>query len=213
MLPILRVIPVGGVLLAITILILALNPPGDPRHRLPGVLAPANGVLISRGDHPEWWQFFLQAALRRADELSQLRLLPDTPVRVPVETQPKAEPPPAVAAVPSSRSDADPEDVTGTISQAPAAPIPVDVGESSSVELPVLPHEEQPPVITPARAKTPRESKAVPAARPSKKTAHRARRTKPPAKQEAASQFSFFEALFGDSKKPAANGRPPTSAQ
>src|SRR3954463_12173634 len=162
MLPILRVIPVGGVLLAITILILALNPPGDPRRRLPGVLAPANGVLISCGDHPEWWQFFLQAALRRADELSRLRQLPDTPVRVPAESQPKAEPPPAVAAVPNSRTDADPEDVTGTIPQPPTAAIPVDIGESSSAELPVLPQEEKPPVITPARAKTPRESEAVP---------------------------------------------------
>jgi hypothetical protein len=177
------------------------------------VLAPANGVLISRGDHPEWWQFFLQAALRRADELSQLRLLPDTPVRVPVETQPKAEPPPAIAAVPNSRGDADPEDVTATIPQPPAATIPVDIGESSAVELPVLPHEEQPPVITPARAKTPRESEAVPVAPPSKKAAHRVRRAKPPAKQEAAAQFNLFETLFGGNKKPAANGRPPTPAQ
>jgi hypothetical protein len=207
MLPILRVIPVGGVLLAITILVLALNPPGDPRQRLPGVLAPATGVLISRGDHPEWWQFFLQAALRRADELNQLRLLPDTPVHVPIETQPKAEPPPAVAAVPNSRSDADPEDVTGAIPPAPGAAIPIEIGESSSVELPVLPHEEQPPVITPARAKTPRESEAQPA----KKTARRAHRAKPPAKQAA--QLSLFEALFGDSKKPAANSRRPASTQ
>lgn len=213
MLPILRVIPVGGVLLAITILVLALNPPGDPRHRLPGVLAPATGVLISRGDHPEWWQFFLQAALRRADELSQLRLLPDTPVRLPVETPLKAEPPPAVAAVPNSRSDADPEDATGTIPQPPAAAIPVDIGESSSAELPVLPHEEKPPVITPARAKTPRESEAVPAASTAKKAAHHARRTKPPAKQEATAQFNLFEALFGEGGKPVANGRRSTPAQ
>ena len=87
MLPILRVIPVGGVLLAITLLLLALNPPGDPRHHPTSMLAPANGVLISRGDHPEWWQFFLQAALRRADELNRLRQLPDTPPiqAVPIE--------------------------------------------------------------------------------------------------------------------------------
>jgi hypothetical protein len=200
MLPILRVIPVGGVLLAIAILILALNPPGDPRHHLPGVLAPASGVLISRGDHPEWWQFFLQAALRRADELSRLRQLPDTPVAVaPVENPPKAEPPPAVAAVSNSRSDADPEDVTGTIPPPPAATMPVDIGESSSAELPVLPHEEKPPVITPARAKTPRESRAVPRIKSSesKKAVRRARRGKPAAAQETAGQFNFFEAMFG----------------
>jgi len=216
MLPILRVIPVGGVLLAIAILILALNPPGGPRHHLPGVLAPATGVLISRGDHPEWWQFFLQAALRRADELNRLRELPDTPVHIaPVEAPAKAEPPPAVAAVPNSRGDADPEDVTGTIPQATATTIPVDIGESSSAEMPVLPHEERPPVITPARAKTPRESEAVPqrATPHAKKPARRAGRNKPPAKQEAAAQFNLLEALFGEGGKPTANGRRALPAQ
>ncbi len=143
MLPILRVIPVGGVLLAIAILLLALNPPGDPRGHLTG----AGGALIAREQHPEWPQFLLLAAARRAVELNRLRELPDTTVRsVPPPAPPQAEQPPAVAAVPASRNDADPEDVTGTIPQ-PAASIPVDIGESSSAELPVIPHEEKPPVI------------------------------------------------------------------
>jgi hypothetical protein len=179
------------------------------------MLAPANGVLISRGDHPEWWQFFLQAALRRADELNRLRQLPDTPPiqAVPVEAQPKAEAPPAVAAAPPSRSDAEPEDVTGTTPK-PAAPIiPVDIGESSSAELPVIPHEDQPPVITPARAKTPHESNAVPAATtsPAKKSARRARKPRPPVDQAAAAQVNPFESLFRDTSKPAANGRRPAA--
>ena len=79
MLPILRLIPVGGVSLAIMILILALSPPGGPRPPLPRTVMPARGALIARADHPEWRQLLVYAALRRADELSQLRQLPDTP--------------------------------------------------------------------------------------------------------------------------------------
>lgn len=209
MLPILRVIPVGGVLLAIAILLLALNPPGDPRGHLIG----AGGALIAREQHPEWPQFLLLAAARRAIELNRLRELPDTTMRsVPPPAPPQAEQPPAVAAVPASRSDADPEDVTGTIPQ-PAASIPVDIGESSSAELPVIPHEEKPPVITPERAKARHESEAVPAAATSaaKKPVRRARRTKSPAEQEASAQFNLFEALFGGSGKPAADGRRPAA--
>ena len=211
MLPILRVIPVGGVLLAITILLLALNPPGDPRTHLTGAMAPARGALISRGDHPEWWHFFLSAALKRAEELSRLRELPDTPVAaIPAEPAPKVEPPPAVATVPNNRSDTDPEDLTGSVPQPPAATMPVEIGEGSSAELPVIPLEERPPVITPERVKARHESELVPAAATpqTKKPARRARRAKPAAGQEAAAQVNVFETLFGDSR-PAANARRP----
>jgi hypothetical protein len=221
MLPILRVIPVGGVLLAITILLLALNPPGDPRGHLTG----AGGALIAREQHPEWPQFLLLAAARRAVELNRLRELPDTTVRsVPPQAPPQAEQPPAVAAVPASRNDADPEDVTGTIVQSPGAAMPVEIGETSSTELPVIPHEERPPVtMMPERAKPPSESNAAPEqAKPQPANAttsqpakpRRARRAKPaPAKQQASAQVNFFEALFGDKSQPPANARRAISAE
>lgn len=222
MLPILRVIPVGGVLLAIAILILALNPPSDPRGHLTG----AGGALIAREQHPEWPQFLLLAAARRALELNRLRELPDTTVpSVPPPAPPQTEQPPAVAAVPATRNDADPEDVTGTIVQAPSAVIPVEIGETSSVELPVIPHEERPPVImVPEQAKPPRESNAAPeqvrpqpasATAPPPAKPRRAKRAKPaPAKQQASAQVNFFEALFGNTsqQQPANTKRNTTAA-
>jgi hypothetical protein len=217
MLPILRVIPVGGVLLAITILVLALNPPDGPRTHPTPAMAPASGALIARGLHPEWRQFLMLAALRRASELKRLLELPDTPLRsAPPQTPPKAEPAPAIAAIPNSRSDADPEDVTGSIVQTPDAAIPVDIGETSSTELPVIPRKERPPVVTPGRAKRQRDGSAAPEpANPlPKRTAHRARQAKPVARQEATAQFNFFEALFGgrDVNPSAATPRQPSSA-
>jgi hypothetical protein len=216
MLPILRVIPVGGVLLAIAILILALNPPGGSRGHLTG----AGGALIAREQHPEWPQFLLLAAARRAVELNRLLELPDTTVRSePPPAPPQAAQPPEVAAVPASRNDADPEDVTGTIAQPPGTAMPVEIGETSSTELPVIPHEERPPVIMmPERAKPPRESNAAPeqaeprpadaATTPQPVKPRRARRAKPvPAKQQASAQINFFEALFGNTIQPPANAK------
>jgi len=173
MLPILRIIPVGGVSLAIAILVLALSPPGGLRPPLTRTMMPARGALITRSDHPEWRQLLINAALRRADELSQLRQLPDTPLHTEISEPDKsnvefgdpdkpsaenAETAPEVAGVPPSRSDAEPEDVTGTIAPSPDAAIPVGVGEASSFELPVIPQEEKPPVSrTPERSQPPHE--------------------------------------------------------
>src|SRR6185437_12633533 len=81
MLPILRILPVGGVLLAIFILILALSPPDGSRAPLNSAMAPARGALVDRNRHPEVRQFLILAALKRADELNRLRELPDTPTR------------------------------------------------------------------------------------------------------------------------------------
>ena len=200
MLPILRVIPVGGVLLAIAILLLALNPPGDPRARFTA----AGGALIAREQHPEWPQLLLLAAFRRAGELNRLRELPDTPIPLPPEAPLKTVKPPEVAAAPSNPADAQPEDVTGTIVQSPKASIPLDIGETSSAELPVIPHEEQPPVITPARAKRQHEGNAAPGKPAKTRRAHRAR---PAAKQQAVAQFGLFESLFGGGDGPAAANR------
>ena len=213
MLPILRVIPVGGVLLAIAILILALDPPGNLRTSRTGLTPRATGALIAREDHPEWWQLLMLAALRRAGELQRLRELPDAPVKIaPAAPAPQPQKVPEVAAVPKGRDNAEPEDVTGTIVQAPAATIPVDIGETSSTELPVIPHEEHPPVITPERAKLPRQSKAEPPPLP-KRTARRALRPSTAAKPQSAAQSSIFEPLVGGGGSAAVDNLRPFTAQ
>lgn len=186
MLPILRILPVGGVLLAIMLLVLALNPPDGSRTQMAPSVGPMRGAMIARSEHPEWRQFLMLAAIRRADELNRLRELPDTPTRT--DAAPAA---PKVAGLPTGRSDTDPEadDQTGSIVQPPAATIPIDIGETSSFELPVAAPEEQPPVI---RVKSRNESRV--------KGAHHARRSKTPGKSEPPVTFNLFEPLFGEQK-------------
>jgi hypothetical protein len=272
MLPIFRILPVGGVFLAILILLLALTPPGGARWALPDVTLEARGPLIDRDTHPEWRQFLIRAALQRADEIKRLRDLPDTPVvqapEPPAQTEiviplpapvtpteapvPRAEEvaaptqadaaaahdntatepapseaassepaprkaPPAInaedapriiAALPSERTDGNPdnEDVTGTINELPGATIPIDIGETSSTELPVAQPEETPPVMrTPERAKPPRDSKnklrhptrhAKAIAKRASKIASKVKR-KPAPKPQPAAQLTLFEVLFG----------------
>jgi hypothetical protein len=184
MLPILRILPVGGVLLAILILALALNPPGGSHPSMVPAVMPARGALMQTGDHPEWRHFLILAATRRADELNRLRDLPDTPTRTTRVKDARK-----VAGLPADRSDADPDDETGSITEVPGATIPVEIGETSSTELPVTRSEEKPPVIRKLeRVKPPEE--------PRKKAVRRAHRTKPLAKTGPAAQFNFFEAFF-----------------
>lgn len=148
MLPIFRILPVGGVLLAILIVVLALEPPGAQRP----VLTPTRGALVDASQHPEWRQFLIQAALRRADELNRLLDLPDTPTR----TRDAGK----VAGLPASRSNSDPDnDSTGTISDTPSVTMPVDIGETSLFELPVVVPDEKPPAIKAPQRKTSRESR------------------------------------------------------
>ena len=201
MLPILRILPVGGVLLAIAILLLALTPPGSIRS--PAVVA-GRGPLLDRVEHPEWRQFLILAAVRRADEIARLRELPDTAVH---SEPPIAQPAPAqsetpqgvqndkdtskVAGLPLARPDADPdpEDMTGSIDNSPAPTIPMDIGETSSTELPVAPAEEKPPVVrSPERA--PHESH--------RKPVRRLRHVRAPVPPPVPNPLSFLEALFGN---------------
>ena len=179
----LRILPVGGVFLAIMLLVLALNPPAGTHIQLAPSVGPMRGAMIALSEHPEWRQFLMLAAIRRADELNRLRELPDTPTRT--DAAPK------VAGLPTGRSDSDPEadDQTGSIVQPPAATIPIDIGETSSFELPVAAPEEQPPVI---RVKSRNESRV--------KGAHHTRRSKTPGKSEPPVTFNLFEPLFGEQK-------------
>lgn len=105
MLPILRIIPVGGVLLAIAITVLALSPPDGSRSRFARIEVAARGPLVDRAAHPEWRHFLIQAALRRAGELERLRELPDTP--------PRNEPSPDANETLPSGTDAEPVQVDG----------------------------------------------------------------------------------------------------
>jgi len=164
MLPILRILPVGGVILAIVILFMALSPRHGPQPRLGAPAAGVHGPLADRVDHPEWRQFMMLAALRRAEELARLRDLPDAPVKV--ELPPEAAPPPApaieavaqpeaappaeaerapepkIAALPTTEEETKPD---AALAPAPvpdeAATMLVEIGEASSTELPVQPRE------------------------------------------------------------------------
>lgn len=104
MLPILRILPVGGVLLAILLLAPALNSPASMHAQLMPSVLPMRGVIVARSEDPEWQQFLILSAIRRADELTRLRELPDTPARTdPAPTAHK------VAGLPTERTDTDPE--------------------------------------------------------------------------------------------------------
>ena len=177
-------------LLAIMILVLALSPPGGLNPALAPVNLSARGALIQLREHPEWRQFLILAATRRADELTRLRDLPDTPARSDRK----------LAGLPVDRSDADPDDTTGTINEMPGVTIPIEIGEPSSTELPVTAPGDGPPVTrTPERLKIPRESR--------KKSVHRSRRAKSLAKTDPAPQSNTFEALFASPQtKPKSGG-------
>jgi hypothetical protein len=181
MLPIFRIIPIGGVLLAILLLVLALDAPEQIHTQLAPPLTPMRGPLISLGDHPEWRQLLMRAAIRRASELNRLRDLPDTPA--------PAAPAEKFASLPAQRIDADSgPDTTASATQPPPTTIPIEIGETSSVELPVVLPRERPPVITPARIKSGHESRARHAPR-----ARRARSAKQPPPP-----FDLFRAMFAD---------------
>jgi hypothetical protein len=148
MLPILRIISVGGVFLAVAILGLALMPPGRPHSQFAMDDTAARGALMDQRAHPEWRQFLIRSALKRADEIERLRDLPgdlpmDPPNNLPAA---KVEPNSTVAGLPAVRNGIVPEDITGSVNVAPTATIPIDIGETSSFELPVAPVDEKPPV-------------------------------------------------------------------
>ncbi len=78
--------------------------------------------------------------------------------------------------------------------------LPIEIGETSSTELPVTASEEKPPVIrVPERVRTPKGSRS--------KATLRTRHVRSPAKPDPAVQFNLFEAIFGGSqtKQPAAS--------
>jgi len=233
MLPIFRMISVGGVFLAITTLALALTPAGVSPARFAAVDPPARGALIDRAQHPEWRQFIIQAAMRRVDELSRLRELPDSATRLPQipNVTPSYVPPifpnlssgetSQTAGLPAQDGD-DADDATGAIGSAPST-IPIEIGEKSSTELPAISSDEKPPAIRVPLSGIERQSIGEPsplkATRPTdphhaprKKSAARHRKAPaqamaPAEKAETApAQFNLLQAIFGSpADRPAAD--------
>jgi len=192
MLPILRILPVGGVLLAILILVLALSPPDGSRAPLSPEVVPTRSAFLDRDRRPEVRQFLIHAALKRADELSRLRDLPDTPARSDDDEQ-------KLAALPSDRSESDPDE-PASINDTPSVSIPVEAGEPSSSE----------PLTTVPESNTPTTKnleQAKPVQRESRRRVHRVRYAKPPPPRP----FNIFEALFGGPQYQQAYGSQQTS--
>jgi hypothetical protein len=136
-LPLFRTISVGGVLVMLALLA-GFAAPGPSTMARPA--APARGPLIASDQHPEWKQFLVQAAYRRADELQRLRELPSAPTVMP---QPPNETP--APALPVQVADLPPpqatvvseEDATGSIDNTITGEMTIDIGEASATELPV----------------------------------------------------------------------------
>jgi hypothetical protein len=123
MLPLLRVLPVGGVFFAVLILIFALTPPDGATLALHRVAIDARGPLQDREDHPEWRQFFIQAALRRAEAVTKLRDLPSAPTKLPEIVMP-VPPAPPIAITAAAMSGPSAQHIAAITPAADAAPAP-----------------------------------------------------------------------------------------
>jgi len=184
-LSIFRTLFVGGVL-AIFALLAGFVAPAPSTLARP--VAPARGPLIEATQHPEWKQFLVQAAYRRADELERLRELPSAPVVLPPPPKLTAAPaiPVQVADLPPAKSDIPPEDVTGSIDEAMAGELTIEIGEASATELPVDKLDVPMPIQRPETLKLNQSHRKV--------TNPRTAKRKPaPVKPEP----DFFSRLFG----------------
>jgi hypothetical protein len=141
-LPILRTTLLGGALAAAAFLT-GFTVPEQTRPHLARLPGPAHGPLQSAETHPEWKQMLVLAVLRRANELDRLHELPGYAAG------------PALATLPITRTDAEPEDANATVIDAPENVLSIDIGETSSTELPfgtpsILPPAQKPQSLRPA---------------------------------------------------------------
>jgi hypothetical protein len=146
----------------------------------------ARGAMIDRNDHPEWRQFLVQAAMRRADELARLRELPDQPDVNAIQLR--------WASLPVSPQDPIPDDAAD-----PTAELPTALSVNRPTTSPSEPQANEAPAAEPAvntetaAAISPAVAVIVPAVakkKPVRRTAKRA----PPQPMEETNPFA---ALFG----------------
>jgi hypothetical protein len=180
-LPLFRTTLAGGVLVILALLAGFVIPAPSTLAR---PLAPARGPLIEATQHPEWKQFLVQTAYRRADEIGRLRELPSAPTIVPIPAPIK---PVQVAELPPPHIVIAPEDVTGSIDDSDPGVMSVDIGEASATELPVQQFDVPMPIERPETLKHNQSQRNAPAR-------HLAKRVKPaPPKAEP----DFLTKLFG----------------
>jgi hypothetical protein len=146
----------GGVL-AILALLAGFAAPAPSTLARP--LPPARGPLIEAGQHPEWKQFLVQAAYRRADELGRLRRLPSAPTITPVATPTV---PVRVAELPPPGAGIASDEVTGTIDDTQSGVMPIDIGEASATELPIQENQLPIPIERPETLKHNRSQHRAP---------------------------------------------------
>jgi hypothetical protein len=190
-LPIFRTVFVGGVLAMLALLAGFVAPAPSTLAR---PIAPARGPLIAAEQHPEWKQFLVHAAYRRADELDQLRSLPSAPPIMPAPQNEEPAPvlPVQVADLPPAHIAIPVEDVTNSIDEAQAGEMAIDIGEASATELPVEKLELPMPVQRPETLKRNQTKRKV---------INRAVKRKPaPVKPEP----DFLTRLFGGDSSTAA---------
>ncbi|HEY5279005.1 MAG TPA: hypothetical protein VIJ67_04565 [Pseudolabrys sp.] len=133
---------------------------------------------------------------------------PTAPTAIDIVKTPAAEPAPEpaaaemkVAVLPQERPATDPDpDATGSIGDGDDATIPVDIGEMSSNELPIVLPRERPPIMR--IIKRERSSYLAPRKRAPRRVRVAVRRAKAakPSNVQPASEVNLFEALFDNGK-------------
>ena len=193
-LPILRTTLLGVVVATLALLAgFAAREPARPH--VARVASPARGPLIEAAEHPEWKQFLVLAAYRRADELERLRDLPATPMIIIEDAAPATDAvpdaAPALAAL-TPKVDAESEEITGAIEEQPSGnAMPLELGEASTTELPLSDKELIPPTRQPESLKRQNESERK---TPVKRRAAKLK-SKPPAKPPA--EPDLLTRIFG----------------